>query len=139
MTGTIIDKATGEALIYNGQPVTVSVPFTANGTEGSVDVVFPEMPRSAVEGKTLVAYERLEKVVAIDLGTETAEDNTASEPMTQNVVVALHEDINDEAQTVRFPVIHTTATVEGEHIALISETVTNKHISQLCRTCRYGK
>jgi hypothetical protein len=124
MTGTIIDKATGEALIYNGHPVTVSVPFTANGTEGSVEVTFPDMPRSAVEGKTLVAYERLEKVVTIDLGSRETEDDAVSGIALDYVVVALHEDINDEAQTVRFPVIHTTATVDGEHIALITESVT---------------
>jgi hypothetical protein len=116
VTGTIIDKATGEVFTHEGKEVKMSQTFTAEGTEGVVYVDFGELPKSAVEGKTLVAYERLEKVV-----TAEAEDGTTT---TTNVVVALHEDINDESQTVRFPVIHTTATVDGEHIALATENVT---------------
>ena len=88
VTGTLMNKATGEAVLIDGKKVTASTIFTAEKAEGNVDIVF-EFDASAIAETTVVAFEYMEY---------------------KGVEVAVHEDIEDEDQTVYIPDVHTTAT-----------------------------
>lgn len=88
VTGTLMNKETGEPVLIDGEKVTASTTFTAEKAEGSVEVVF-EFDASAIAGTTVVAFEYMEY---------------------KGVEVAVHEDIEDEDQTVYIPDVHTTAT-----------------------------
>lgn len=103
LTGTLMVKETGEALLdKDGNPYVSSVTFTPEDPTGYVDVTF-EIDASDLAGQTVVAFEDLSK-----------NDKT----------LVVHADIEDEEQSVHFPEIHTTATVEDSHIAQAAETVT---------------
>ncbi len=79
--GTIMVKSTGEALAdEDGNPVTATATFTAEASEGAVEVAFEFDASSLKEGDELVAFEEL----------LTAEGNLA----------AAHQDMNDAGQTV---------------------------------------
>lgn len=86
LTGTLMDKNTGNALVVNGNPVTASTTFTAETANGTVDVTFT-FPASALGNKTLVAFEALQY---------------------ENTQLVTHNDITDVDQTVYIPNIHTT-------------------------------
>ena len=88
VTGTLMNKETKEPVLIDGEKVTVSTTFTAEKSEGSVEVVF-EFDASAIAGTTVVAFESMEY---------------------EGVEVAVHADIEDEDQTVYIPDVHTTAT-----------------------------
>ena len=77
VTGRLMDKATGKEF----EPaVKATAKFKPTASEGSVDVTFT-FDASALAGRSVVAFE----VVTLD-----------------GQVVATHEDINDEGQTVEF-------------------------------------
>ena len=79
--GTIMDKATGMPLEdADGNPVTASVEFVAEGSEGTVEVAFEFDASALEEGAALVAFE---EVLDVD-----------------GNVVAVHQDLEDEGQTV---------------------------------------
>ncbi|WP_303132837.1 VaFE repeat-containing surface-anchored protein [uncultured Olsenella sp.] len=79
LTGTLMDKATGEPFKdAKGNVVTSTAAFTPDKAEGTVDVAF-EFDATGLEDKTLVAFETLTR---------------------DGVEVAVHADIDDEAQTV---------------------------------------
>lgn len=82
VTGKLMDKATGKALVIDGKEVTAVTEFTAAGTEGVVDVTF-RFNGKGMTGKQLVVFEQLDVVTA---------DGA--------YVIALHNDINDAAQTI---------------------------------------
>ena len=88
--GVLYDKETKQSLEIDGKQVTASATFTAEASEGSVDVTF-EFNGSDLAGKTLVAFEE-----AYDVET--------------NTLVADHKDIDDGEQTVVVPKIGTTLT-----------------------------
>ena len=88
VTGTLMNKKTGEPVLIDGKKVTAGTAFVAEKAEGSVEVVF-EFDASAIAGTTVVAFEYMEY---------------------KGVEVAVHEDIEDEDQTVYIPDVHTTAT-----------------------------
>ena len=88
VTGTLMNKKTGEPVLIDGKKVTAGTTFVAEKVEGSVEVVF-EFDASAIAGTTVVAFEYVEY---------------------KGVEVAVHEDIEDEDQTVYIPDVHTTAT-----------------------------
>lgn len=88
--GVLYDKETKQPLEIDGKQVTASATFTAEASEGSVDVTF-EFNGSDLAGKTLVAFEE-----AYDVET--------------NTLVADHKDIDDGEQTVVVPKIGTTLT-----------------------------
>ena len=88
VTGTLMNKETKEPVLIDGEKVTASTTFTAEKSEGSVEVVF-EFDASAIAGTTVVAFESMEY---------------------EGVEVAVHADIEDEDQTVYIPDVHTTAT-----------------------------
>ena len=88
VTGTLMNKKTGEPVLIDGKKVTAGTTFVAEKAEGSVEVIF-EFDASAIAGTTVVAFEYMEY---------------------KGVEVAVHEDIEDEDQTVYIPDVHTTAT-----------------------------
>ena len=94
VTGTLMDKETGEPLLVDGKEVKSTVKFTApipeDGSKyvsGTVDVTF-KFDGSALAGKAVVAFE----------------DVTY-----KGITVFTHADINDNDQTDYFPDGHTTA------------------------------
>ena len=110
ITGTLMDKGTGEAVMVNGNPVTASQTFTSDGTKKVLDMHF-NFDSSALGGKTVVVCEKL-----------TYGD----------YVAATEEDMENKDQTIYFPEIHTTATDSetADHLtladsrAVITDTVT---------------
>lgn len=87
-TGTLMDKTTGEAIVDSeGNPITAAQTFVPVSEEGSVKVTFV-FSGVDVAGKTLVAFETVSK---------------------DDVEYATHTDIEDEGQTVYFPVVDTFA------------------------------
>ena len=103
LTGTLMDKETKKPLEADGKPVTAKAEFIPKEPSGSVELSF-SFDGSALKGKTLVAFESL-----------TVEDKE----------VAVHADIEDEAQTIRFPEIATTAkdAEDGDQEALADKEV----------------
>lgn len=92
LTGTLIDKETGRAVLDdNGSRVEAETSFTAETASGTAEVVF-SFPGRKLAGKTLVAFETLEK---------------------DNKEYAVHHDITDEAQTVYIPRIGTSVQDDG--------------------------
>lgn len=89
ITGTLMDKETGkEFLDADGNKITSTKTFTPEGTDGSVNVVFTFDGTKVALGHTLVAFEKLEQ------------DKT---------LVAVHESITDQDQTVTVPNVGTKA------------------------------
>lgn len=98
VTGTLMDKKTGKELLdTQGNAYTVSKTFTAAAASGSVDVEFT-IDTTVVKDVTVVAFENMYH---------------------NNVLIAVHADINDVDQTVYIPDLKTTLkdTVTGEHVA----------------------
>lgn len=97
MTGLLMDKETKKNILSRGNPVTAEVEFTPDLADGTVDVVF-EFDATGLGGHDVVAYEHLRNL-------ET------------NTIIASHEDIEDEDQTVHVNEVKigTMATVNGSH------------------------
>ena len=106
LEGTLMDKATGEAVTgANGEAVTTSVKFIPVQISGSETVSFT-FDTTSLAGHDVVVFERL-----LDASGK---------------VIAAHEDIEDEGQTVEVatPGIGTTATShDGGHAAMVGENV----------------
>lgn len=110
ITGTLMDKETGEAITVNGNPVTASETFTSDGEKKVLDMHF-KFDSSSLGGKTVVVFESLSY---------------------GDYVAATEEDMENKDQTVYFPEIHTTATDKetADHLTLadsqakITDTVT---------------
>ena len=104
VTGKLMDKATGEVILdADGNEITSSQNFTPDEADGSVDITFHIMDASILMGKTTVAFE------TVSYGDRE---------------LAIHADINDDDQTVYFPEIGTTATIDGEHEVARDRTMT---------------
>lgn len=107
--GVLMDPETGEALLIGGEEVRSETEFTAERTSGFAVVSF-ELDASSLEGRSTVVFERLYDV--------------------EGNLVASHEDLGDEGQTVSFtqpsPEIGTTATDgdDGDHEAYADADVT---------------
>lgn len=78
MIGTLIDVKTGQVVACNDIPVTSTVSFVADESEGVVNVPFT-FDTTDFEGRTIVVYEELRY---------------------NNVLIAEHRDINSAKQTV---------------------------------------
>ena len=110
ITGTLMDKETGEAITVNGNPVTASETFTSDGEKKVLDMHF-KFDSLSLGGKTVVVFESLSY---------------------GDYVAATEEDMENKDQTVYFPEIHTTATDSetADHLtladsrAVITDTVT---------------
>lgn len=114
VSGVLMDKETGKELLVNEEEVTAETVFTPEKPEGSVELTFT-FDGSALKGKTIVAFEHV---------------------MYQDKEVAVHTDIEDQEQSIYFPLIHTTAKdgadgdkeiVESEKITLV-DTVEYKNL-----------
>ena len=104
VSGKLYDKATEKPLLVDGKEVTGKTTFTAEKSEGSVEVVF-EFDGSALKNQTIVAFEDL---------------YIAGNP------VAPHSDLNHRDQSIYSPEIHTTATdkADGDHQVTAAGKVT---------------
>ena len=90
ITGTLMNKATGKEYVDNdGKKYTVSVEFTADKSEGTVEVLFKNV-KISYEYTAIVAFESLRE-------------------MRKGAEIAVHEDINDNEQTVYRPYAYTVA------------------------------
>lgn len=85
--GKLMDKDTGEAVKKGGQNIVKEIEFTPQTSDGTVDVPF-EIDAAALRGKVVVAFESLS---------------------IKDVELVAHEDINDDDQSVYFPMIKTSA------------------------------
>lgn len=90
ITGTLMDKNTGEALVDDeGNTFVVKQKLVPeNGDFGTTHVIF-KVPGELVKAHTIVVFEQIDS--------------------TQRTEVT-HADLNDRAQSINFPVIKTTAT-----------------------------
>ena len=95
VTGTLMNKETGEPILVDGKEVKSTVKFIAPTPEdgskyvsGTVDVTF-KFDGSALAGKAVVAFEKV---------------------IYKGITVFTHADINDNDQTDYFPDGHTTIT-----------------------------
>ena len=100
ITGILMDKSTGEALLVDGAEVTAETEFVAEESSGTVELIYT-LDASLFAGTTIVVFETLYQ---------------------DGVEIAAHADINDEKQTVEItepaqPTLGTTATVDGSHTA----------------------
>ena len=103
VTGILMDKETGKELVgADGKPITASAEFTAEKTDGFVEIEFT-VDSSLLQGKTVVAFETI---------------------LYKDVEIAIHADIEDEGQTVLFPKIGTTATVGGKKEFFPGDSIT---------------
>ncbi len=87
LTGTLMDKESGEPLLVDENPVTSELTFTPEEAEGSVELSFT-FDASALKGKTIVAFESVSY---------------------QEKEIAVHADIESAPQSIYFPEIGTTA------------------------------
>ena len=105
-----MDKETGKAFGMNGKKITAEKTFIPENRVGKVDLTF-EISTDALAGKSVVAFEYL------------YEDKRQ---------IAVHADIEDEAQTVRIPEIRTVA-ADGKdadkHIAAAKDAVVKDTVS----------
>ena len=95
LTGTIMNKETGEPLLVNNEKVVASKEFISSPTgAGTVDVEFSFNSADLV-GKSIVVFE--------ELSIKDKDNN--------DYTLAVHTDINDEGQTIVFaePKLRTTA------------------------------
>ena len=116
ITGILMDKDTGEPLFVNNEMVVSEVTFVADETTGSVDLEY-NLDSVNLRGKSVVVFENM---------------------YYNNVLVATHSDINDENQTVDFPVpsISTSARDEATgtfqayatEVVTVVDTVTFEHL-----------
>ena len=87
LVGTLMDRATGKEFLAGGKAVTAEKIFTAGNANGQEPVEFA-FRAEHIEGKSLVAFEKLYKRVKQVDGTITETE------------IAKHEDLSDDWQTV---------------------------------------
>lgn len=90
--GKVTDE--GELKDKDGNTVTKQVMFTPKESNGTVDVLFEDIDLSGYAGKTLVAFEQLNR---------------------NDVILGVHTDIEDEDQSVTLPAIATNM-VDGNNV-----------------------
>lgn len=95
ISGVLMDKVTGKAVLVNGKQVIASKTFVATQANGSIVIPFT-FDASGLQGHSVVAFESV-----------SSEDKQ----------LTTHADINDGGQTVEFPKVgfHTTAMGEADH------------------------
>ena len=92
LSGVLMNQETGKKLLdKDGKEITSEKEFTAESKDGSIDIEFT-FDSSLLAGKTTVVFEDL---------------------YNEKIKVASHADIKDEEQSVHFPDIHTTATIDS--------------------------
>lgn len=83
VVGTVMDKEAGKELLIDGKKVEGETTFSPKESNGTAEVTF-QFDSSKLSGRELVVYERMFLVSG-----------------SEEKLVALHEDIEDEGQTVR--------------------------------------
>ncbi len=78
VSGILMDKGTGEALLVDGVEITAETEFVAEESSGTVELTYT-LDASTLAGTTIVVFETL---------------------YSDGIEVAAHADINDEAQTI---------------------------------------
>ena len=78
VSGVLMNKGTGEALLVDGVEVTAEVEFTPESADGTVELTYT-LDASVLAGTTIVVFETL---------------------YSDGIEVASHAEINDEAQTI---------------------------------------
>lgn len=107
--GTLMDQKTGRPIVdAKGQKITAEATFVAETSSGTVDVKFT-FDGSNLQGETVVVFENL---------------------YYGDKLLAVHADIKDEAQTITFPYLKTTATDVDSNTknALADEQITIKDV-----------
>ena len=107
LTGTLIDKTTAAPVKADGLPLTSIVAFTPTESNGSVEVVF-SFNGSELAGHRTVAFESL---------------------ALEGEVVATHEDIEDEGQSVDLVTPHVPGTPK---VGLAQTGDTNNVVPLIC-------
>ena len=109
VAGMLMDKSTGKELKIDGKPVVVTKTFTPETPDGSVTLEFV-INSSELSGTTVVVFEEVRY-----------NDRT----------VAIHADIEDEDQFVRFPEIGTKASRKepNENMVTIVDMVSYKGLT----------
>ncbi len=88
MKGTLMVKTTGEPLLdKEGKEITSQVTFSPESPSGSVDLTF-EFDASLLQGETVVCFEKMYR---------------------EDILVAVHADLEDREQSVFYPAIITRA------------------------------
>ncbi|HAP4164494.1 TPA: VaFE repeat-containing surface-anchored protein [Enterococcus faecalis] len=92
ISGVLMNKATNAPILQNGKEITSTLTFIADKANGTKDLEFV-VNASVLKGQTIVVFEKLFR---------------------DGIEVAAHEDITDEAQSVKVnhPTVHTTAVFE---------------------------
>ena len=113
LIGELMDKATGDPILdVDGNPVTAEKTFIATSPNNSVTMKF-SFKQKDIDGMSVVVFESL---------------------YYGSTKIAAHADLDDDDQTVTFPKIRTTATVNDGHEALAADGVTivdNVHYENL--------
>ena len=78
VSGVLMDKGTGEALLVDGVEITAETEFVAEESSGTIELTYT-VDASTLAGNTIVVFETLYQ---------------------DGVEIASHADINDEAQTI---------------------------------------
>ena len=96
LEGTLMNKATGKPVTVNGETVTAETTFTAEKANGTAEVtfIFDGTAAGLQKKNALVAFE----VLYYEKQTEGEKTD---------VIIGIHEDINDVEQTVTIPDIAT--------------------------------
>ncbi len=102
LTGILMNKTIGDALIIDGEEVTATTTFIPNVSSGVITVEFTFDSKYIKEDTEIVAFESLYK---------------------DDFELAVHADINDENQTVtvHVPKIKTSASIEGQNEVYATE------------------
>ena len=96
--GTLMNKATGEALVVDGKTITAELTFTPEEKDGTIELAFPTFDSTDLEGIDLVAFEEI---------------------YFENTIVGRHSDIDDEEQTTHVSKVRTTALEKGSTVNVV--------------------
>lgn len=116
VSGKLMVKETGEALLQEGEPVTAETTFTPEEPAGSVTLTY-SVDSSLLSGQTVVVFEDL---------------------IQDGITLLSHADLEDEEQSIYYPIIRTEARVSGSHTAVpagnteLVDTVSYKNLIAGC-------
>lgn len=100
--GVLMVKETKEPLKVNGKEVTSEKTFTAETSDGTVELEY-EFDSSALAGKTIVVFEDF---------------------YYNGINIYSHNNLEDKNQTFQYPTVDTEATYKGKHIVPANKEVT---------------
>ena len=136
--GTLMNKKTGKPLLdKEGKEITAkSEIFTAETSDGTAEIVFRFDSSCLEKGTAVVAFEKLYRIEenSEDAGEQPGEEeNDADTEGIREILIAGHEYLNDDDQTVWYGQVMKTVAQEGQSLdhnllagpdAVITDTVT---------------